>query len=106
MKQNFSNEELLLIYDRFSEHVAAIETCAKNKMIIRTLEVPGMGAAATNYPINDSQVDLLLNSEQLQAARGIVSKLQPIAEMIRDSGIREIQMLSDEVWKGTGISDA
>lgn len=106
MKMNLTNQELLLIYDRFQEHVAAIETCAKNKVIIRTLEIPGMGGAATNYPINDTQVALILDSEQYKAAKGIVSKLQPIAEMIRETGIDETKMLSDEVWKGTGISDA
>lgn len=106
MNMKLSNQELLLIYDRFQEHVAAIETCAKNKVIIRTLDIPGMGGAATNYPINDAQAELILDSEQYKAAKGIVSKLQPIAEMIRETGIDETKMLSDEVWKSTGISDA
>lgn len=106
MKNNLSNEELLLIYDRFQEHVAAIETCIKNKVIIRTVDIPGMGAGATNYPINDQQAELIKESEQYKAAKGIVSKLQPIAEMIRDTGITETKMLSDEVWKSAGISDA
>ncbi len=106
MKQNFSNQELLLIHDRFSEHVAVIETCASKKFIIRTVEIPGVGAGATNYPINDEQAEALLQSEQYVCARSIVEKLNPIAEMIRESGIAEPQMLSDEIWKGTGISDA
>jgi len=106
MKQNFTNEELLLIHDRFSEHLAAIETCVKNKSIIRTVEIPGVGTGATNYPINEEQAEAILQSEQYLTAQSIVGKLNPIAEMIRESGIREPKMLSDEIWKGTGISDA
>jgi len=106
MKNNFSNQELLLIHDRFSEHVAAIESCASKKVIVRTVEIPGMGGAATNYPINDEQAAALLESEQYIAAKSIVSKLQPIAEMIRETGIVETKTLSDEVWKGIHNSDA
>jgi len=106
MKTSFTNQELLLIHDRFSEHVAAIEHCAKNKVIIRTIDIPGMGGAATNYPINDDQADALLKTEQYIAAKGIVYKLQPIAEMIRETGDSETKMLSDEIWQGVNSSDA
>lgn len=106
MKENFTNQELLLIYDRFSEHVAAIESCAQKKVLVRTVDIPGVGGAATNYPINDAQAEALLQSEQYIAAKGIVTKLQPIAEMIRETGGSETKTLSDEIWKGIHSSDA
>ena len=106
IKNLLSNEEILLIHARFSEHVAAIEEAAKSRFIIRTVEIADAGVAATRFPLSQEQVDCLLSTEQYLAAKELVAKLAPMTDLIKDVGITEPKMLSDEIWKNTGISNS
>jgi hypothetical protein len=104
IKNLLSNEELLMIHARFAEHVAAIEEAAKSKFIIRTVEIADAGVAATRFPISQEQADSLLNTEQYLTSKSLINKLAPMVDLIKDVGITEPKMLSDEIWKNSGIS--
>lgn len=86
------NVEISMVYYRFSQVLKRINKNIEQRIITKTVNLPGSGARIeAPLPMNDKIKDELTDSMFYKTVQSIVDKLEPIVEIIEDydSSIKE-----------------
>jgi hypothetical protein len=82
--QDLSNEEILVVYYRFSKYLDEINKSLEKNMIIKKVEGPGGMIANGIRMIDDEEKEKFLSSQFYKTTKNIVEKLQPVVVLIED----------------------
>lgn len=82
--QDLSNEEILVVYYRFSKYLDEINKSLEKNMIIKKVEGPGGMIANGIRMIDDEEKENFLSSEFYKTTKNIVDKLKPVVVLIED----------------------
>ncbi len=82
--RGLSNEEILFLYFRTKEYVDKVNTSLEKKMIATPHETP-VGPATKVRVLSDADVEKVKASEYYIIANQVISKLEPVAELISES---------------------
>lgn len=82
--QDLSNEEILVVYYRFSKYLEEVNKSLEKNMIVKKIEGPG-GIMANGFRmIDDEEKEKFISSQFYKTTKNIVEKLQPIVVLIED----------------------
>lgn len=82
--QDLSNEEILVVYYRFSKYLDEINKSLEKNMIIKKVEGPGGMIANGIRMIDDEEKEKFLSSQFYKTTQNIVEKLKPVVVLIED----------------------
>ena len=82
--QNLSNEEILVVYYRFSKYLSELDKSLEKNMIIKKVEGPGGMIANGIRVIDDEEKEKFLSSQFYLTTKKIVEKLKPVVVIIED----------------------
>jgi hypothetical protein len=82
--QDLSNEEILVVYYRFSKYLDEINKSLEKNMIIKKVDGPGGMIANGIRMIDDEEKEKFLSSQFYKTTQNIVEKLQPVVVLIED----------------------
>lgn len=82
--QNLSNEEILVVYYRFSKYLTEMDKSLEKNMIIKKVEGPGGMIVNGIRMIDEQEKESFMNSKFYLTTKKIVEKLQPVVVLIED----------------------
>lgn len=97
MKHNLTNEELVMIYERFQNHLDSMNEQFDKNRILRTVKINNEGTAVAAVLIEPETVEKLKNSNYYILTESITNKLAPIVELIKDSTDINVKHISEEL---------
>lgn len=97
MKHNLTNEEIVMIYERFQNHLDSMNEQFDKNRILRTVKINNEGTAVAAVPIEPETVEKLKNSNYYILTESITNKLAPIVELIKDSTDINVKHISEEL---------
>jgi hypothetical protein len=97
MKHNLTNEEIVMIYERFQNHLDSMNEQFDKNRILRTVKINNEGTAVAAVVIEPETVEKLKNSNYYILTESITNKLAPIVELIKDSTDINVKHISEEL---------
>lgn len=97
MKYNLTNEEIVMIYERFQEHLNSMNELFEKNRILRTIKIEDQGTAVAAVGIDSETVEKLKRSDYYILTKSITNKLGPIVEIIKDSTDINVKHISEEI---------
>jgi hypothetical protein len=83
--KGLSNEELVVIHDRFTDHLNAMDKMLKEKSFLKNIQLGKSEGAVVKVPLEDDEVQKIRQSEYYQITKQVVDRLSPIVALIQDT---------------------
>jgi len=85
---NFTNEELVFLFNRVTKEKEKLEEAIERKFILnmkKNYQDSGVEFATSAKPLTDSDIETIKNSTFYTVCLNLEKKLKPVAEIIMDA---------------------